>query len=253
MYVRTLPELGDSSNAWPGLGQPALPQITAFAFRNTGTVHAQNHCAICADPPATGGRRNLGVGLRGNGAVNLRAANGMELSFTISGHRPGIEYDILRTRRNSLWVRSAGAWTRIDAAPMGTWDDNFRVDEWLTPRNGRIFAIDMPGWPGIPMPAPDGTDFLGDPALNDTATDIVLRASFAEWVNARSKADGIGWTRLPLPPFQEGSARPHIYWHTITWLIRNPLGDPTGNWVVGPLSRIRLGPLSAAVIRSVPA
>src|SRR5262249_8288740 len=201
----------------------------------------------------TNGHSNLGVGLRGNGAVNLRAANGMELSFTIAGHRTGVEYDILRTRRNAVWVRNAGAWTRLDAAPLGTWDDNFRDDACLTPRGGRISSFDTPGWPDIAVPAADGTAFLGDPALDNDATEIVLRASFAEWVNARSQPDGVGWTRLPLPPLADGSVRPHIYWHTITWLIRNPAGDVTGNWIVGPRSRIRLGALSAAVIRTQPA
>jgi len=251
---------------WGGLssgqfGQVALllPTVSAFRFRNFGTTDPENCCANCTTlDPRTGGRLNLGVGLRGNGAVPLRAANGMELAFTISGHRPGIEYDITRTRRNSLWQRVGGVWTRLESHPMGTGDDPPPdVDECLTlSRSNRIFSEDRPGWRDAALPVPAVTLLRGfNPGVVSAvaATELVMRFSFAEWVIARSRAEGIPWTRLQLPPFRNGSARPHIYWHSITWLIRNPLGDPTGQWVLGPRSAIEQGSLSGAVINSTPA
>jgi hypothetical protein len=254
MYVRTVPGLGESSNAWPGLGQPALPQVASVRFRNTGLVDPQNCCAACTNAPATEARMNLGVGLRGNGAVNLRAANGMELTFTISGHRPGIEYDIQRTRRNALWERRAGAWTRLGARPMGTWDDHHARDECLRLRNNRIFVIDRPGWNAIAVPAPAATIFRSNlfgaqVATHADATEIVSRFSFAEWVNARSLAEGIPWTRLAWT----GQPQPGRLWHSIVWLVRDPPDDITGQWVLGPRSEIRLGPLSWNVISTAPA
>jgi len=236
------------------LGQP-MPQVSGFQFRNTNSASAVNCCVGCTRAPATGGHTNLGVGQRGAGAVNLVAANAMEIVFTIAGHRAGIEYDILRTLRTSQWQRRGGAWTRMEAFPMGTNDDHHADDECLSPRSNRIFVLDTPGWPNIALPAPNGTIFggvTGVPSAAD-ATEIVVRDSFAEWVNARSVDDGISWTALELPPLSGGTPRRHVYWHNIIWLIRNPAGDPTGTWVMGPRSEIRLTALSAAVINAAPA
>jgi len=137
---------GLPSEQFGQVGLP-LPTVSAFRFRNTGTTDPENCCVVCtANQPQTGGRLNLGVGLRGNGAISLRAANGMELAFTIAGHRPGIEYDITRTRRNSLWQRVGGAWARLESNPMGTNDDHFATDECLRlSASNRIFAVDTPG------------------------------------------------------------------------------------------------------------
>ena len=121
----------------------AMPRVTAFRFRNADgtTSDPTNCCAIC--PTA------LGVGRNGT------ASNGMELRFTIDGHRPGMEYDITRTRRDSLWQRRAGAWASLGSNPMGTRDDHHDTDECLSPRGGRlIFAVDMPGWPNLALPSP---------------------------------------------------------------------------------------------------
>lgn len=235
---------------------PPLPRVTGFTFRNTGVVDPENCCSSCTDPPVTAGRGNIGVGMRGNGAVALRAANGMELAFTIAGHRAGIEYDITRTRRNSFWQRVAGAWTRLETNPMGTNDDHFDTDECLrlSPSN-RLFAIDSPGWLDTALPAPAALLFggLSPAAISDAAaTDLVFRFSFAEWVIARSRGEGIPWTPLTLPALPNGTARRHIYWHSITWLVRNPIGSLAGEWAQGPRSEIAPGSLSAAVINSAP-
>jgi len=245
---------GLSSQRLGQVGSP-LPTVSAFTFRNTGLVDPENCCATCTILPATGGRTNLGVGLRGNGAVALRAANGMELAFTISGHSPGMEYDITRTRRNSMWQRVGGVWTSLESNPMGTNDDHFDDDECLRlSRSNRIFAIDTPGWWRTPVPAPAAQPFprLSGVLADAAATELVRRSSFAEWVIARNRAEGIPWTPLQLPPFANGTPRPHIYWHNIIWLIRNPAGNPAGQWVLGPRSEIARGSLSADVINSAP-
>lgn len=194
-----------------------LPQVTRVRFSNTGRTHANNCCAFCPVP--------LGVGISGTGL------NGMELQFTLAGHRPGIWYDVLRTRRNSLWERRAGGWTLLDSAAMGTWDDRTNQDECLSPRGNSIFVIDTPGFPDLSHPS------LRRPG----ATDLVLRASFAEWVNAKSSREGINWKTI--------SPGPYTFWHTINWLTRNAAGQ----WVLDRArSRIARGSLSAAVINAPP-
>jgi hypothetical protein len=250
MYVRTLPRLE------PNLGQPQpLPHVTAFRFRNANGARSDptNCCAHCRRVLPDGRQDGTGIMLGvGQGGT---ATNGMELQFTISGHRRGIEYDILRTVRDSLWERRAGVWTRLARLPMGTWDDRSHLDECLVPRGNRIFVIDTPGWTLTP-PLPDGTTFpYHDPRTGAAirthadATEVVWRLSFAEWVNARSIPDGIAWTRLDLPPLGDGKPRPHIYWHSITWLRRNAANQ----WVLdNARSRIALGSLSARVIDSHP-
>jgi hypothetical protein len=183
----------------------------------------------------------------------------MELAFTISGHHPGIEYDITRTRRNSLLERrivaGVGVWTRLESEPMGTNDDPHPdVDECLRlSHSNRIFAEDRPGWRGTALPVPAGTTFGGLTAgvvTHADATDLVMRFSFAEWVIARSRSKGILWTPLELPPFRDGTPRRFVFWHSITWLTRNAAHQ----WILDMAhSAIARGPLSAAIINSAPA
>src|SRR6266498_2486260 len=164
-----------------GLAEPVvLPRVTGDVFRNTGASSSDNCCALC---PIT-----LGVGVNGTGA------NGMEIVYTVSGHRAGFEYDILRTQRHSIWERVAGAWSRLGGQPMGTGDDQSSRDECLRPVGNRIFVVDRPGF-NRPFPAADGLIIQGPAgrASTATATDIVLRASFAEWVITRNKALGVDW------------------------------------------------------------
>jgi hypothetical protein len=239
------------------LGQPVLPlpHVSAFVFRNANGARSDpnNCCVLCRRILLNGTQNGTGIILGvGSGGT---ATNGMELQLTISGHRRGIEYDILRAVRDSLWERRAGVWTRLARLPMGTWDDTHPRDECLIPRGNRIFVIDTPGWDAVP-PLPHGTTFpYTDPrtgAVIQThadATEVVWRLSFAEWVNARSIPEGIPWTRLTLPPLSTGTARPHIYWHSITWLTRNGANQ----WVLANArSRIALGALTAPVIDTAP-
>ena len=244
MYFRENEQIGD---VWPvtppfaGFGDTPLPEVTGVVFRNGNdgiNPHADNCCGFCVV---------LRLGLR----QNATASNGMEMMFTLSGHRSGFEYDILRTIRASIWTRTGGVWTRRFRVPMGTADDADHRDECLEPWNNRIFSVDVPGVriPGgvlarLALPA---AVIPGVPA--DT-TDFVLRQSFAEWVNARNKAEGIPWTALRLPPRPDGTRPPHIYWHNIVWLVRGA----NGNWDMDlGRSRIGLGSLSAATIDAPPA
>ncbi|MFC5176559.1 hypothetical protein [Nocardioides taihuensis] len=110
-----------------------MPRVTQIRFRNSGTSDADNTCAIC---PV-----DLGVG------PGARAVNGMELRFRIEGHRAGLEYDITRTRRDSLWQRVGGVWTQLGTNPMGTNDDHHDQDEALTPAAASSTRSTGPGIP----------------------------------------------------------------------------------------------------------
>ena len=225
-----------------GLGEPtpSLPDVTLVQFRNGNgdTPNSDNCCAICS---------GLRLGVR----QNATASNGMEMTFTLSGHRIGLEYDITRTVRASIWQRTAGVWARKLRLPMGTPDDQKDSDECLKPTHNRIFVVDVPGLKHssgplerLPLPA------ASIPGIPASATDLVLRHSFAEWVIARSKAEGIPWTPLRLPPRKDGTRPHHIYWHSIEWLTRLS----NGSWDMDTKrSRIGLGSLSAAIIDSPPA
>jgi hypothetical protein len=226
-----------------GFGQPTrpLPEVTAVAFRNGhdgNKPDSDNCCAICFD---------IRLGVR----QNATASNGMEMIFTLSGHRRGFEYDITRTVRASIWLRAAGVWSRRLRLPMGAPDDDEDRDECLEPWENRIFVVDVPGirdrsgpLSRLPLPA---THIPGIPV---NATDLVFRHSFAEWVITRNKAEGIPWTPLRLPRRSDGTRPRHIYWHSIEWLTR----DATGNWDMDKArSRIDRGSLSAATIDLPPA
>jgi hypothetical protein len=234
---------GPAPGGGPRIGQTvAMPRVTAFRFSAADgtTSDPTNCCTIC---PVS-----LGVGRDGT------ASHGMELRFTLEGHRPGMEYDITRTRRDSLWQRRAGVWASLGSNPMGTRDDHHDDDECLTPRDGKyIFAVDRPGWPTVALPAAGvvlggGTLWPGVVVAGD-AQDIVARYSFAEWVIARHRGEGIPWTPLELPPMRDGTTRKFVFWRCTVWLIR----DAAGALVLDrPRNSIALGSLSSRVISSAP-
>jgi len=248
MYLRESPSaLSGSGGSGAGFGEPvvapvrALPRVTGFAFVNAGATHADNRCANCPI--------NLGVGV--DLGAGRTASNAMELQFTLAGHRAGLEYDITRTRSNSVWERVAGAWNRLQTVPMGTNDDHTDDDESLTPRGNRIFAIDNPGFPDVVLPAAHGLRLLllNGAVTNVNATDIVQRLTFAEWVIVRDRAAGIPWTPLEFPPLPDGSPRRFVFWHSILWLTR----DGANRWMLNAArSEIARGALAAAVINAAP-
>jgi hypothetical protein len=136
---------------------------------------------------------------------------------------------------------------------MGTNDDRHSDDEALAPRNNFIYVVDRPGAAGLAVPAapvPLGGGTVWPAVITDAAaTDVVMRFSFAEWVNARHRGDGIPWTRLELPPFTNGSPRRFVFWRCIVWITRNG----AGNFVVDAArSRIDRGTISAAVLNAAP-
>jgi hypothetical protein len=248
MYLRGLgtaePSIGDSWGEPAPVVVPALPRITGFDFRNGNgaATGADNRCRRCPI--------NLGVGV--NFGAGQTACNGMELRFTIAGHRAGFEYDITRTRRNSFWQRVAAGWQRLQSVPMGTNDDHHDDDESLTPVNNHIFAIDTPGFPNVQLPAANGLrlQLLNGAITAAAATQLVQRASFAEWVIVRDRGAGIPWTPLRFPNLPSGSPRRFVFWHSILWLRRNGANQ----WVLDAArSEIRRGSLSAAVINAEPA
>jgi hypothetical protein len=119
---------------------------------------------------------------------------------------PGTEFDITRTRTAGLWQRdAAGTWSRLGGNAAGTNDDHHADDECLTPVGARIFVIDTPGLDGSLNPS--GVSFLGSGTVAGIATAAVWKLSFAEWIIARNRSLGIGWTRISTPVFHR--------WHSI--------------------------------------
>lgn len=248
MYISTA--VGNADNDLLGQTPVALafPRVAGVTFRNgDGATTSINNCCLHCPIP-------LGVGIDlGSGPT---ASNGMELQLAINGHRAGFEYDITRTRRNSVWERRAGSWTRLQYFPMGTGDDRHDDDECLRLRGGRIFAIDTPGFPGVILPGPHDLQLhlLSGAITHIDATDLVSRFSFAEWPIARNRAESIPWTRLELPPYRDGSPRRFIFWHNIIWLTREVPNDTSSRWILDRArSRIARGSLSERIINSAPA
>lgn len=145
-----------------------------------------------------------------------------------------------------------GVWRNLENVVRD--DDTREDDECGRPsRTGRIFVLDRPGWPNEVVPSthrmPGFTHTAAHPVQSaPTATEVVFRASFVEWVQARNKAEGIPWTRLELPPLPDGSTRPNYTWHSTTWLIR----DNANRWVVGPRSEIGQGFIAREVLEAAP-
>jgi hypothetical protein len=205
-------------------GSPAtLAGVTATrdAFRNTGAPDAAN----CAR------RKPAALGVDGP----RPGANGMEMIFKLSGRIPaGTEFDITRTKATGTWEKdAAGRWSRLGGDPAGTSDDHHDDDECLTPVASRIFVVDRPGMGSLDARGqvfPDGT------RISATAKAGVRKHSFAEWVIARNRARGIGWTRISTPALHR--------WHSIV-----SVADVAGVWTrvdtpSGKKNEIKLGPIS---------
>ena len=182
-------------------GDDNLPRVTGYDFRNSGNTDPNNCCRICPKP--------LGV------AAGGRKKNGMEYEFTLEGHRPGIWYDILRTKRGTYWERTAGgAWQTFITRPSGDFDDAHNSDECLTPTNNRIYAHDGPGWGS----ANDSATF--NPRGSTAGrTEVVQILNFTEWVNAKDPGGVENWQKIS----------PFYRWHTINWITFSG-----GTWTVDP-------------------
>jgi hypothetical protein len=173
---------------------PTLAGLTAkrTAFNNSGAPDADN-CAI--SQPAALGVDGPAVG-----------QNGMEMIFRIDGAIPaGTEFEITRTKATGIWQEDAGAWSRLGGWPSGTSDDHHDQDECLTPVARRVFVVDTPGPDGTLDPTTVG--FPNAKPVAATATSLVWKLAFAEWVIARDRRLGIGWTPISTPLFHR--------WHSI--------------------------------------
>lgn len=202
----------------PSLGLTAV----RVAFNTSGTPDAAN-CAILK--PAS-----LGVGAGGTGQ------NNMEMIWRIDGTiPPGTEFDILRTRTDTAWEQDGGAWSVLEHDPAGTNDDHTNDDECLTPAAKRIFVSDIPG---MPSRNPRGTILLQGTIVSSTATAFVYKFSFAEWVIARNRPLGIGWTVISRPTF--------TFWHSITSLALVGGAWALVNTPSGQHNEIKLGSISTA-------
>ncbi len=172
---------------------PTLAGLTATrdAFNNAGAPDGANCAAVT---PASLGVNGPAVG-----------QNGMEMIFRIGGAiPPSTEFDITRTKATGVWQLNGGVWSHLGGWPAGTSDDHHDQDECLTPVAGRIFVVDTPGLPGTLNPV---RPYPGAGAVAATATAAVWKLSFAEWVIARNRPLGIGWTRISTPVFHR--------WHSI--------------------------------------
>ena len=156
---------------------PNAREVT-IDHRTSGTTSDENKCTQCP--------RDLGV-LPGVGR------NGIELRGTVNGYVPGVKYDFKRERKGRTFERIDGLWRTLIIP--GKDDDTDNSDEFLTPVNGHIYAVDQPG-------AFDPQDPC-DPA----ATEFVQKLSMTEWVIVRKGA---------AEPWERGSD--YFYWHSIVWL-----------------------------------
>ncbi len=207
---------------------PTIPRVGMIAAKNFDSTSEENCCPGC---PA-----KLGVGVGGT------AQNAMELQFAINGHEPGYEYAINRTRRLAIWQRLSGVWRNLAAQPMGVTDNPSRPDLCLSPVGNRIFVVARAGF-AVKLPAPPAMIFRGPKGevSHPLATEVVLRASFADWVIARNTAKGIGWTNITPNDF--------LFWHSVTWLVR----DIQNFWLLDrDRSEIDLKPLAAKALDSPP-
>jgi hypothetical protein len=184
----------------PAAPAPAAPapgglvglSATRDAFNNSGAPDPDNCAALV---PAALGVDGPAVG-----------QNGMEMIFRIHGPiPPGTEFDITRTKATGVWQEDGGAWSRLGGWPAGTSDDHIDDDECLTPAARRIFVVDIPGPHGTLDPTT--VAFPNAAAVSATATALVWKLSFAEWVIARNRPLGIGWRAISTPLFHR--------WHSI--------------------------------------
>lgn len=210
------------------VGAPAasLADLKAIRtrFKNDGTAFDPDDCS-------TTRLATTGVGVGGV------AQNGMEITYRLDGPLPAeTEFDITRTVTDTEWERdAAGAWHRMFHTPAGTSDDRASTDECLTPVRRRVFVTDSPGFGGLD---PRGMTVAPGHTVGAAATGFVIKLSFAEWVIARNRRLGIGWTVISDPTF--------TFWHSIT-----SVALVGGNWALantpsGQPNQIALGSTSTA-------
>lgn len=165
------------------------PRITHWDFRrSTGELKSDDNCApgLLHHPFA------LGVDSKFYGPDSF--TNGMELRAHIAGHEAGVRYDIKRLAEIGAWEKDGGTWTPAHKPQF--LDDPDNDDECLTPSaapDRYIYSADAPG--------------LADTSIADPgATEMVIKHTFAEWVDMESSIGG-GVESVNTFP-----------WHSIIWL-----------------------------------
>lgn len=160
-----------------------MPRVEIGHFRTSGAISAENRCEVCAELP--------GLGLDSNTFLNI-----MELRGDITDHRGDVEYDFKRSKDRTIWRLDGSGWHLLHRQQAGTADDRSQRDEFLTPVNNHIYAVDGPGLQDVFDPIPDAA----------TAQEAIYMGSFTESVEARSGSGA--WSRVSN----------EFPWHSVTWI-----------------------------------
>lgn len=197
-----LPNAQQGSAGAPGTAT-ALPTATFAEFATSGQVRCCRLHGPAGCPP------HLGVAKPGDS----HAKNGMNLSFSISGHRPSVEYGFVQVVHSKQCVHddpANGGWWKAGEQGPGLADS---PDPGATcTRPNRLSHITM-------ADAPGETTMLGSrEGVDPTLTEVTRRTNATDWVIAR---EGSGpWTRVS----------EFFHWHSTTWIRR----DAAGRWVLAP-------------------
>ncbi len=186
----------------PAAPAPALPVATFARFVTAGPVRCCSAAMAC--PP------HLGCAVAGDPF----AVNGMNLFFTIAGHRPTVEYGFVQVissmacdRRNPA---GGAAWVVTDQDAPGTDDSPFPGATCTRPNAANEIGMeDDPGFGNGP-----GLGGGGSPGWDERS----FRMNATDWVIARELPGR--WRRIS----------DLFAWHSISRIRRNA----AGNWELFP-------------------
>jgi len=181
---------------------PAFPTATFARFVTAGPIR----CCRIAGP--TGCPAHLGPSVAGD----PRNQNGVNVVFTIAGHRPAVEYGFVQTISSVSCDRASaaagGAWTEVDRDAPGT-DDSPEPGATCT-RPDAANEITMTDGPGFQTA-------LGG-ATRPGVDEMSMRLNATDWVIARELPGR--WRRIS----------DLFAWHSINRIRRNA----AGNWELFP-------------------
>ncbi len=179
-----------------------FPNATFTRFDTKGPVRC------CKDRGRGECPTHLGEAIPGD----ARPQNGMNLVFSLGGHRPGIEYGFVQVIHSQqcflLDAAVGGGWDQAQSNPPGS-DDSPVVDATCPIPDARN-EITMTDAPGLLIP-------LGSRGMPHTEQHT-QRVNATDWVIARERPGP--WQRIS-EQFQ---------WHSVTRIRRNP----AGNWELVP-------------------
>lgn len=190
---------------------PTLPSATFSRFVTAGGKLA------CCRPPVDCSP-HLGVAK----ASDPVALNGMNLFFTISGHRPTVEYGIVQAKHTILCTRSGKTWTKVGETGPGAQDSPSPGATCLLPdAHGEIGMADAPGMQ-VPLGLPTAFPWTG-------VDEIRSALNLTDWVIARERPGP--WKAIS-----------HFFnWHSTTRILFAGTAQlaPTGNAIGRGLMSIR--------------